>query len=142
MSKFARLLVLLAIVLAIGRCGLVAQTRAADVWPQWRGPTRDGQVRGQVWPRHLSEKHLSTTWSVPLEPSYSGPIIAADRLFVTETKDKKLRSRSSLRSQNGQGGLGDAMGRLGARCPSSPPRTVPGFGQRQPTTASGCTSLA
>lgn len=59
-------------------------------WPQWRGPTRDGQVGGAAWPETLRPEALRRSWRVELGPSYSGPIVGTDRVFTTETKDKKL----------------------------------------------------
>ena len=61
-----------------------------SVWPQWRGPTRDGLVAGLAWPDKLDTNHLRQTWRVELGPSYSGPIVAGDRVFTTESKDKKF----------------------------------------------------
>jgi outer membrane protein assembly factor BamB len=59
-------------------------------WPQWRGPSRDGQVSGPAWPDRLGTNHLQCTWRVELGPSYSGPIVGTDRVFTTETKDKRV----------------------------------------------------
>lgn len=61
---------------------------AAD-WPQWRGVSRDGQFTGAAWPDKLDTNHLQRIWRVELAPSYSGPIISGDRVFTTETVDKK-----------------------------------------------------
>jgi len=61
---------------------------AAD-WPQWRGPTRDGLVSGQAWPADLAAGHLDLLWRVPLDPSYSGPVVAGERVFTTETQDQR-----------------------------------------------------
>lgn len=61
-------------------------------WAQWRGPTRDGQVSkgSPAWPDKLTEKSLTKLWSADdLGPSYSGPIVSADKVFTTETVDKK-----------------------------------------------------
>ncbi|MHB8973385.1 MAG: hypothetical protein ACYC3X_24900 [Pirellulaceae bacterium] len=58
-------------------------------WPQWRGPQRDAQYRGAPWPDSLQEDHLAKSWRVELAPSYSGPIVATDRVFVTKTLDRK-----------------------------------------------------
>ena len=66
------------------------QSPSGNEWSQWRGPHRDGQVVGVTWPMDLSEQHLSEKWTVPLGPSYSGPIVSQDRVFVTETKDDKF----------------------------------------------------
>ena len=60
-------------------------THAMADWPQWRGPNRDGQIGSQPWPSSLDEKVLSKSWSLPLGPSYSGPIVVGNRVFVTET---------------------------------------------------------
>jgi outer membrane protein assembly factor BamB len=61
---------------------------ALSTWPQWRGPTRDGHVGGAPWPDSLGQKNLQLLWRVELGPSYSGPIVALDRVFTTETRDK------------------------------------------------------
>ena len=62
----------------------------ANDWPQWRGPQRDGQVTGSAWPDRLGSNQLQQIWRVELGPSYSGPVVVGDRVFTTETKDKKL----------------------------------------------------
>ena len=58
-------------------------------WPQWRGPHRDGSVAAERWPDRLDEAHLVRQWTVPLGPSYSGPIVYGERVFVTETFEKR-----------------------------------------------------
>jgi len=73
---------------------LAAPAVAADppTWPQWRGPTRDGLVPtgSAKWPDKLAGDALSQTWRIKdLGPSYSGPIVSADTVFTTETRDKK-----------------------------------------------------
>lgn len=87
MTKFVRILILL-VSAVLSTSHATAGSPAADVWPQWRGPTRDGRIAQRAWPKDLSEQRLSSSWSAPLGPGYSGPIVAADRVFVTETKDK------------------------------------------------------
>ena len=57
-----------------------------DSWSQWRGPTRDGRVGGSPWPTVL-EGQLERRWRVEMGPSYSGPILASDRIFTTSTED-------------------------------------------------------
>lgn len=60
------------------------------VWPQWRGPDRDGHVSNAQWPESLDHGRLRRAWHVDgLGPSYSGPVVTADRVFVTETRDGK-----------------------------------------------------
>ena len=80
-------------------------SRGADpveIWPQWRGPTRDGFVRGTTWPTSLAEDHLKLAWRVDLSPGYPGPIVAADRVFVAETKDQKLEVARALDRETGR----------------------------------------
>jgi len=71
-------------VLAAGRFA------AADDWPQWRGPRRDG-----VWRESgIIEKFPSATiplrWRVPVGAGYSGPTVADGRVYVT---DRRTRPR-------------------------------------------------
>lgn len=65
---------------------LSADDRAgAEGWPQWRGPSRDAHVRDvRTWPDDLSS--LNPKWRVELGPSYSGPVVWGNRVFVTETR--------------------------------------------------------
>lgn len=70
--------------------GSVASAADPPVWTQWRGPTRDGLVTGPAWPEKIGGDALKQVWRVEnLGPSYSGPIVAADRVFTTQTVDKK-----------------------------------------------------
>lgn len=61
---------------------------AGKDWNQWRGPQRDGKLSGFSWPDKLGEDQLKQVWSVPLSPSYSGPIVVGDRIYTTQTIDK------------------------------------------------------
>lgn len=74
---------------------------AAD-WSQWRGPTRDGQFTGTAWPDKLDTNHLQRTWRVELGPSYSGPIVSGERVFTTETKDKKFEVVTAFDRKTGK----------------------------------------
>ncbi|MFN5530502.1 MAG: PQQ-binding-like beta-propeller repeat protein [Planctomycetaceae bacterium] len=72
-------------------------------WPQWRGPTRDGQLPGgSPCPDKLGGDNLVQTWRVPLGPSYSGPIVSADRVFVTETFKEKEEIVRALDRETGK----------------------------------------
>jgi outer membrane protein assembly factor BamB len=72
-------------------------------WPQWRGPSRDGQVPMlPAWPDQVDEKTLVQKWRVEFGPSYSGPIVAADRVFVTETRGKKTEVVQALSRVDGK----------------------------------------
>jgi outer membrane protein assembly factor BamB len=81
----------------IARVGLVAIlfttsfSAAADKsqWMQWRGNSRTCQIEGAAgWPEKLSGS-LKEMYRVPLGPGYSGPIVSADRVFLTETVNKE-----------------------------------------------------
>ena len=90
------------VALALLAAQATAEPLENDAWPQWRGPTRDAQIAKRDWPADLSEQHLSMTWSAPQGPSYSGPIVAGDRVFVTETKDKKSEVVRALNRSTGE----------------------------------------
>ena len=57
-----------------------SQSRAANDWPQWRGPNRDGTVAGfsipGVWPKSLDKQ-----WSLDVGHGYSSPVVADGRVY-------------------------------------------------------------
>lgn len=71
-------------------------------WPQWRGPSRDGQWTGPAWPDRLSKDSLKLLWSIPLGPSYSGPIASEELVFTTETKNKESEVVIALDRKTGK----------------------------------------
>ena len=79
-----------------------AQSDDGDTWPQWRGPKRDGQVTSGSLPDSLQEPHLTRRWRVELPPSYSGPVVSTDRVFVTFTRDKKVEGVCAFDLQTGE----------------------------------------
>ena len=81
---------------------VLADTTDKQQWPQWRGPQRDGRISAATWPEDLSEKRLVESWSVKQGPSYSGPIVTANRVFVTETKDRKFEVVRALDRESGK----------------------------------------
>lgn len=76
------------LIISLSLTACCAWSRGGD-WPQWRGPTRDGQVRDAAWPSSLSTNNLTQSWRVELGPSYSGPIVSGGLVFTTETVNKK-----------------------------------------------------
>jgi outer membrane protein assembly factor BamB len=88
----------------VAAMSLVALNATAEVstWPQWRGPHRDGQVSGPAWPERLDTNHLRQVWRVELGPSYSGPIVGTDRVFATESKDKRFEVVTALERSTGK----------------------------------------
>lgn len=98
---FWRLCLVLA--LTIGCVGhSLAQQKLDNTWPQWRGPTRDSQVRGPAWPDRLTKDSLKLLWRVPLGPSYSGPVVAEDLVFTTETRNKETETVLALDRATGK----------------------------------------
>ncbi len=80
---------------------LCSSLMAAESWDQWRGPNRDGRISGTKWHSGLDEARLKKRWRLPLGPSYSGPVMNAERVFTTETLDKKREQVTALRRSDG-----------------------------------------
>ena len=76
-----------------------AQTENLN-WSQWRGKNRDGNS-GVELPDSIQSDSLTEVWSKPLSPSYSGPIVVGDMVFVTETIDSKFETVQALRRSDG-----------------------------------------
>ena len=63
-------------------CG--SQVSAAD-WPQWGGPKRDIVWReSDIVEKLPTDGLLPRMWSLPVGEGYSGPAVAAGRVFVTD----------------------------------------------------------
>lgn len=103
MSRRVVASVLLSSLLVFG-AGVAAEPHppGVSVWNQWRGPTRDGQWGGPPWPARLSDGSLRLLWRVPLDPSYSGPIVADDLVFTTATKDREWEVVHALDRKTGK----------------------------------------
>ncbi|MCA9208489.1 MAG: PQQ-like beta-propeller repeat protein [Planctomycetales bacterium] len=71
-------------------------------WNQWRGPQRDGVVQGADWPSSLSDTALRKIWSVALPPSYSGPVVSDEAVFVTGTENKETELAIALDRRSGK----------------------------------------
>jgi outer membrane protein assembly factor BamB len=54
------------------------------------------------WPALLDEKSLVEMYRVPLDASYSGPIVSADKVFVTETVNKEKEVVRALDRETGK----------------------------------------
>jgi outer membrane protein assembly factor BamB len=57
---------------------------AADEWPQWRGPNRDGVWRETGLIDRFDAPEVSIRWRVPIGSGYSGPTVAEGRVYVTD----------------------------------------------------------
>ena len=78
------------------------QSGESPSWNQWRGPTRDGQFRGLVWPESLNNDSLKQAWRVDLPPSYSGPVVSRNFVFVTGTEEKEREVVLALDRKSGE----------------------------------------
>jgi outer membrane protein assembly factor BamB len=58
----------------------------ADDWPQWLGPNRDGVWRETGLVDRFPAGGPKVMWRVPLGPGYSGPAVAADRVYVLDRR--------------------------------------------------------
>lgn len=56
----------------------------ADDWPQWRGPGRDGVWRESGVFDSFPAAVLQPRWTATVGPGYSGPTVAAGRVFLTD----------------------------------------------------------
>ncbi|NLF19042.1 MAG: PQQ-binding-like beta-propeller repeat protein [Lentisphaerae bacterium] len=65
----------------------LAALAAADDWPQWRGPTRDGRWYETGLVEHFAAAALEPTWRVAVAPGYTSPTVAAGRVFLSDRPD-------------------------------------------------------
>lgn len=63
---------------------LLIGTSAAEDWPQWRGPQRDGVWREEGIVHELPAGQLPLEWSVEIGAGYSGPTVADGRVYVMD----------------------------------------------------------
>src|SRR5688572_10113026 len=65
---------------------LTAAPAVADDWPQWLGPQRDGVWRETGILDKFPEGGPKLVWRVPVGIGYSGPAVAAGKVYVTDYK--------------------------------------------------------
>jgi outer membrane protein assembly factor BamB len=57
---------------------------AADDWPQWRGPNRDGRWNETGLVERFDRAQLPWKWRVPIGTGYCGPTVSDGRVFVMD----------------------------------------------------------
>ena len=67
-----------------------------------RGPDRTGFSTGDRWPSQIGAGQLTKQWSVPLQPSYSGPIVIGSTVITTETVDKRYEQVTAVNRVTGE----------------------------------------
>ena len=68
-------------------------TVAADDWPQWLGPKRDGVWRESGIIEKFPESGLKVKWRVPVHAGYSGPAVSGGRVYLTDRQAGKSSGR-------------------------------------------------
>lgn len=67
--------------MAVGVIVLGAVTVSAQDWPQWRGPNRDGQVKGftapKSWPKEATQR-----WTTMIGSGVSSPVMVGNKLYT------------------------------------------------------------
>jgi outer membrane protein assembly factor BamB len=58
----------------------------ADDWPQWLGPQRDAVWRETGIIERFGPEGPSVRWRTPIGPGYSGPAVAAGRVYVMDRR--------------------------------------------------------
>jgi hypothetical protein len=56
----------------------------ADDWPQWLGPNRDSVWRETGIFEKFPPAGPPVRWRTPIGGGYSGPVVAAGRVYVTD----------------------------------------------------------
>jgi outer membrane protein assembly factor BamB len=71
-------------VLALGASMFFSHLVAAEDWPQWNGPTRNGDYQETGIISEIPKSGLKQLWRAPVSGAYSGPAVADGRVFVTD----------------------------------------------------------
>lgn len=64
----------------------------ADDWPQWRGTNRDAVWRETGLPDKFPPDGLKVQWRAQIGPGHATPVVAAGRVFVTDSEKAKPRA--------------------------------------------------
>ncbi len=90
---FSVLLLILAGASAIAASTQPSAAPAGMDWPQWRGAQRDGVWRENGIVEKFAGDSIPLRWTVPLGPGYSGPTVAAGRVYITDFNKEKSSER-------------------------------------------------
>jgi outer membrane protein assembly factor BamB len=78
------------IVFAVLLCGAV-QSAQSDDWPQWRGAGRDGVWSEEGVIDRFETPQIDLKWSVPIGSGYTGPTVAAGRVYVMDRATEPMQ---------------------------------------------------
>lgn len=65
------------------------RSQAADDWPQWRGPARDGHVAAGVAVPQALPGTANVLWRGPLGEGVASPVVCAGRVIYTDAAEGK-----------------------------------------------------
>jgi len=68
----------------------------ADDWPQWRGMNRDGVWNEAGIMESFPSDGLKIAWRAPVGPGFSSPVVAAGRVFVTDSQLTQPRAHERV----------------------------------------------
>ena len=63
---------------------LLSEIAAADDWPQWRGPQRDGVWRETGIIKKFDGPQIPLLWRAKVHGGYTGPTVADGRVYLTD----------------------------------------------------------
>ena len=82
------------VAMATALLALCASTSPAADWPQWLGPDRDGVWKEDGILETLPKDGPKVLWRKPIHGGYSGPAVAAGRVFVMDRIKKEADSKA------------------------------------------------
>lgn len=65
-------------------CCSVVRVGVADDWPQWMGPTRNGEYRETGLLQRFPDEGPKVLWRQPVSGGYSGPAVSQGKVVVTD----------------------------------------------------------
>jgi outer membrane protein assembly factor BamB len=79
---------------------LVTGSAAAEDWPQWLGPRRDGSTAETV---ALWKGPLEAVWRLPVGEGHSSPVVAGGKVFLlTKVKDREEEELAAYDAAGGK----------------------------------------
>src|SRR5215831_9871424 len=72
------------LLIVCGALAILALDAWADDWPQWMGPNRDDVWAEKGIVETFPAGGLKVLWRIPIAGGYSGPAVAAGKVFVMD----------------------------------------------------------